>query len=62
MDYRQADHERQIMNYYTGDPDQYPDTPRIPAANRLFARLNYRDSEKGQHETQQRREAQPRPT
>ena len=27
MDYRQADHERQIMNYYTGDPDQYPDHP-----------------------------------
>ncbi|MCY3916327.1 MAG: hypothetical protein OXG49_09995 [Chloroflexi bacterium] len=27
MVYRQADHERQIMNYYTGDPDQYPDHP-----------------------------------
>ncbi|MCY3780029.1 MAG: hypothetical protein OXG78_06955 [Chloroflexi bacterium] len=27
MDYRQADHERQIMNYYKGDPDQYPTHP-----------------------------------
>jgi len=27
MDYRQANHERQIMNYYTGDPDQYPTHP-----------------------------------
>ena len=27
LDYRQADHERQIMNYFTGDPDQYPDHP-----------------------------------
>ena len=27
MDYRQADHERQLMNYYTGDPDEYPEHP-----------------------------------
>ena len=27
MDYRQADHDRQIMNYYTGDPDEYPTHP-----------------------------------
>ena len=27
MDYRQADHDRQIMNYYTGDPDEYPEHP-----------------------------------
>ena len=27
MDYRQADHDRQIMNYYTGDPDEFPTHP-----------------------------------
>ena len=27
MDYRQVDHERQLMNYYTRDPDEYPQHP-----------------------------------
>lgn len=27
LDYRQANRERQIMNYYIGDPDQYPTHP-----------------------------------
>ena len=27
LDYRQANHERRIMNYYTGDPEQHPTHP-----------------------------------